>query len=169
MRKWVVAGLVAPMAVGVGTYLFSQPREGTVEWHKREYLRAHRELLGMPRYPQLTAFFYRVTGKGQREQVLSEGERAGLTKRLDVSRAALMEADYLVRRRIVLSNREPKDVALILMKTPPADISRDYGIFTLLSFPGEGEAKVIEVLGIANDMPKWESEARKLDVPESAK
>src|SRR5688572_20585371 len=41
MRKWVVVG-VALVAVAVGAYLLSQPRNGSLEYHKRKYLAASR-------------------------------------------------------------------------------------------------------------------------------
>lgn len=46
MRKHLVTGAIAALVIGVAAYLLSQPEEGTVEWHKREYLRAQNDLAG---------------------------------------------------------------------------------------------------------------------------
>ena len=164
--RWRIATGVLAFGLAVAIYFASQPRKGTVEWHKREYLTTQRKLLGVPARPRLTGFFYRITGRRQPERALLEKERSALLKHSEASRTALVEANYLVRRKITLSNCEPKDIAVTLMKIPPVDVSQDYQIFTLFSW-NEGGAKTIEVFGIADDMPKWESEIRKLDVPQA--
>ncbi len=47
MRKWVVivaAALVVGLAVCVA--IFSRPKPGSVEWHRKEYLRAYNRVFG---------------------------------------------------------------------------------------------------------------------------
>ena len=41
MRKRLVIGAFAAVVIGVAALVLSQPRKGTVEYHKEEYLRAH--------------------------------------------------------------------------------------------------------------------------------
>jgi hypothetical protein len=46
MRGRIVIGALILIAAGATAYLLSQPEHGTVEWHKKEYLRARQELEG---------------------------------------------------------------------------------------------------------------------------
>ncbi len=46
VRKRLVIGAMAGVVMGVAVYVLSQPKEGTVAWHKKEYLRAQEERAG---------------------------------------------------------------------------------------------------------------------------
>jgi hypothetical protein len=38
VRKSLVVGAIATVVIGIAAYLFWQPREGSIDWHKREFV-----------------------------------------------------------------------------------------------------------------------------------
>ena len=44
VRKRLVIGAMAVVVIGVIAFVLSQPKDGTVEWHKREYASVVRKL-----------------------------------------------------------------------------------------------------------------------------
>jgi hypothetical protein len=56
VRKRLVIGAIAAVLIGVAAYILSQPKKGTVEWHKSAYLK---ELEG---FGQPTSLLDRVVG-----------------------------------------------------------------------------------------------------------
>jgi hypothetical protein len=92
MRKWVVAGLVALVGVGVGVYLFWPQKKGTVEYHKRKYEEAY--AVG-------------VVGKW----IDSSGPKQ---RRIGFHLKALLEAGYVERREFVVSNRPAHAIGLVV-------------------------------------------------------
>jgi len=104
MRKWVVAGLIVVVAIGVGTYLLSQPRRGTVEYHKRKYAEA-----GMPEW---------VLKKGVPAVLQNLYERR-FVREFEFHRSALIELGYLERRLFVVTNRTPLEIVGALVMDAP--------------------------------------------------
>src|SRR5688500_7864821 len=89
VRKRLVIGAIAAMLIGVAAYVLSQPKEGTLEWHKREY-KSHMRRIGGER----TLF----------DRIRSE---FGLPRRPDrhlEHRRALIDLGYLEERNIILTN-----------------------------------------------------------------
>jgi hypothetical protein len=93
MRKWVVVGLAVLAIVGVSRYLVSQPRKGTVDYHKKEYLYRVRVLETMPgkRYPAFVENF-----------LLKRHTKQGVFHYRE-----LLRAGYFEDRVFTLSNRSP--------------------------------------------------------------
>ena len=146
MRKWVVAGLVL-IAIVLGTYLFSQPRRGTVEYHKRKYEEAHE--VG-------------VVGKwinSSGPAILQELYWRPKRRRIDFHLKALLEAGYLERREFVVSNRPARAIRLKIL-------DEDFAGIPCFTHVGTNR---IEVLAIASEMGRWENAIREADVPETAK
>src|SRR5687768_4528612 len=44
MRKRLVIGAIAAVVIGVAAYMLSQPKEGTLEWHKAGYLKERKKI-----------------------------------------------------------------------------------------------------------------------------
>jgi hypothetical protein len=100
------------MVIAVVVYAASQPREGSIEWHKREYLVAWKRL-GGSKWPYLVDRCYaRITGKSMKRSVLIE--RDGPTplfskdeEQLVVNYRALIKLGYL--KQYKLRRHEPRD------------------------------------------------------------
>jgi len=60
MKERIVIGLLIVAGIGVAAYVLSLPEEGTLEWNKREYLRARKELEGRTLCKQIQRFWVRV-------------------------------------------------------------------------------------------------------------
>ena len=146
MRKWVVAGLVALVAVGVGAYLFWQPKKGTVEYHKKKYEEAY----------EVGVVGKWINSRGP--AVLQKLYWRPKQRRIDFHLKALLEAGYLERREFVVSNRPAHAIGLV--------IDEDFAGIPCFTHVGTNR---IEVLARASQMGRWESAIRKADTPHSGK
>lgn len=97
MRKWVVAGLVA-LAVGAGAYLLSQPKKGTVEWHKKEYFSTLEQKYGQRLIDRARRSTYQRTGWRWLLSTQTVNERVKLQAKIDAHREALVRSGYIVER-----------------------------------------------------------------------
>jgi hypothetical protein len=88
-------GAIATVLIGVAAYFLSEPRKGTVEYHRRKYAE-----VGAPRWvakeavPGFVRNFYRRRYNLQRE----------------FHRTALIDSGYLKQRFFVVSNSSPLSV-----------------------------------------------------------
>jgi hypothetical protein len=94
MRKWVVVALALAI-IGIVAYLLSQPKEGTVEYHKRKCAEA-----GVPEW---------VLKKGVPRTPRRFYERR-FTREFDFHTTALINAGYLKESVLVISNSSPMSV-----------------------------------------------------------
>jgi hypothetical protein len=154
MRKRVVIGLLAVaaiVAIAMGARLLSQPKKGSVEWHKREYLRAH----AMPSTWRGVRYFVQP-GFAQPEYW---NQRA---RRIHFHRQALLESGYLTEREFVVSNRPAQDVAEALLGS--VELRKDYPFVC----PMWIETNVVAVIARPGEMDKVGKWIREADVRESA-
>jgi len=93
VRKWVAGG-VALVVVGVSTYLLLQPRKGSVEYHKSEYLRLWNSRSGLDRW---------IMQKSTRQIVGWRLRQNSKYREFHVE--ALKELGYLETGVFVVSNR----------------------------------------------------------------
>ncbi len=114
MRSRIVIGVIAALVIGVGVYVLSEPKEGTVEWHKREYLRASKTLHRRTLAGRIRAFYDHMR---KTSPVESAAERAA-EQRLRSSQRHLIELGYLAQQRFVLDNQPALQVLDNFIKTP---------------------------------------------------
>ena len=143
-RKWVVAGLVL-IAIGVGAYLFSQPRRGTIDYHKQKYAE-----LGMPEW---------VLKKGV-PAVLQNFYERRFVREFEFHRSALIELGYLERRLFVVTNRTPGEIVDALLM----DAQQNPQLWEY-SGPTPRGRNNVEVIAPAEKMTRWEKVIREADVP----
>src|SRR6185503_5712613 len=93
MRKRVVIGVLAIIGAGVLLFALSQPKRGSVEWHKREYEAATQGSLKF----RLKNLWWQIRGEDRRSRMISE-ER-------NEHQQALIHLGYLEQREFVISNR----------------------------------------------------------------
>jgi len=112
MRNRIVVGFVVGIVI-TGSMTLSQPKNGSVEYHKREYLAAWKRLGGC-KWPYLLDRCYaRITGKSMKRTVLIEHDGPApplLSKdeeQLVVNYGALIKLGYL--KQYKLRRNEPRD------------------------------------------------------------
>jgi len=93
----LVIGAIAVLVMGVATYMLSQPKKGTVEWHEKEYLRCSKG----PRLERVVNFVKRRIGMEPSYRGMPEAQM----ERERHHRRALIDLGYLVESEFVLSNQ----------------------------------------------------------------
>src|SRR5688572_26567324 len=98
--KWVkiAIGLMSAVVIGVGVYVLTQPRKGTVEWHKREYQKTR----------QWGVIDEVVRRYGS--QVSKAHRKKRKEDRIDYHRKELIKLGYLEERVVIIHNRSAYDV-----------------------------------------------------------
>jgi hypothetical protein len=97
MRKRIVIACIAVVVIGVVAVWLSQPKRGSVEYHKREYQAAFRKgALGELVLDRGVSAIDRIDWRFRR-------------KRIDFHRDALIAAGYFEQKEFIFSNRGPRD------------------------------------------------------------
>ena len=150
MRKWIAVGLVALVAIGAGAYLLSQPRHGTVEYHKKQFVK-------LLYYGRLDNWVEK-NGPARFQKFWMDRRY----KRLFFHRDALVKLGYVKTRTFIISNSTPTQVARAIMSPSYAttNISRDFA-----GIQNVGPDSVT-ILGPRDEMHAWEKLIREADVPE---
>jgi hypothetical protein len=151
VRRRIVIGGVAIIAV-IGVLAFSEPRKGSTEWHKREYLRAR-----AGRWTDdAVNFVRRALGMGIHSSELDERKR-------DIHRDALLKLGFLEERTFVVSNREADIVAREATRAHPGIWEKQLWTVYLI------DTNELMVVDVREEMPQWEELIHKADVPENGR
>ena len=150
-KRVIIAGVIAFLGVVVVVFMIAQrPKRGSVEYHKREYVKASED-----------GFFgaFLTRGRGPVQRWYSRRE----TERKEFHRQALIEAGYLGEKVFVISNRAPINVLPELTRSM-------FDAFTMQDEAGYPVVRTfttsnITVVGLSNEMHKWDDVIRKVDVP----
>jgi hypothetical protein len=143
----LVIGAIAAVAIGLAAYFVYLPRRGSVEYHKREFLK----------FSELTSSPLWVDRNGVPDSVRTLYRRR-LTHRVHFHLQALIEAGYLKKGVFIVSNAPP----LKVLQATGIEFRQPNSNFTIISWslsrisvnaPGE----LMEEIGEA---------IRKADVPE---
>jgi len=153
VRKRIVIGFAAAVVViGVGVFFFSQPKRGSVEWHKREYLKASHWGIadeGVFRY-------------GSQNWKNARFERK--EERIESHRKALIDLGYLEARTIIVYNRGAFAVlSNVVANYSVAGLNEDF-----LSFE-DTNTNVIRLVTVKQDVSRWEELIKTTDVPPGGK
>jgi hypothetical protein len=163
VRRRIVIGVIAAigLAVGVGVLVnvVSQPKPGTVEYHKKEFRVARKEFYQVKWYHPITRFL----PIPDRRQPLSPSELMALEKRQAVHREELIKLGYLVERRFTFSNQPAETIIGSVMSRARSVIPDETGYYTGVALV-TSNAIVLKVAPA--DAPKWEKLIREADVPE---
>ena len=150
VRKGLLIGAIALVGIGVGTYLFSQPRNGTVEYHKRKYLQT-----GVPRW---------ALAKGVPSIVRGFYERR-FSREVEFHRSALIDAGYLAESVFVISNCSVEKAVPAFHQSDLPKEAREF-LCTIWWTPAP---IMITVIAPRESMKEIAEAIRKSHVPESAK
>lgn len=145
------------MVIGVVAFFVSQPKRGSVEWHKREYLAARNGTL----YDRVGYFCYRVTGIILPDWPWGGRQVQRMEDQMRTNKWALIDLEYLGEYVIPLTHRASDEVIAVLPK-PTAKQAP----FTQIRPEKKDE---IFISAPRQDMPKWRELIRQADVPENAK
>src|SRR5687768_7010495 len=102
MRNRLIIGLLANVVIGVVAFVVSQPKEGSLEWHKKELRWGVDHFAGRTFTARCRSLLGRV--RTQWRWQIDPDEGHALAEKLDKHRAALIEMGYLVERSFATSN-----------------------------------------------------------------
>src|SRR5687768_12494047 len=112
MRKRIVIGVIVAVVMGVAVYVFTEPRKGSVEWHKREYIKA-RDWVDKPRFVEwVKATFCKMTGTPYRTSARTDFDT--VYKQRLASWHALRRLGYL-REEMFFLEHQPKSRVVMLI------------------------------------------------------
>src|SRR5688572_12528176 len=155
MRKRLIIGAIAVVVIGVATYVLSRPKEGTVEWYKREYVRAMGEAYGTKWYTPIENLYFRLLNKPRRSRILSREAIAHL-KRGEEARLTLHRMGFLSVRRFTITNVLREEAAASIWKQRETKLSRDEELFVNFTYPTT-DTNMLVIEGVAEKMAEWEA------------
>ncbi len=145
MRKRLVIGVIAAVAVGVGANRLSQPRKGSVEWHKQACENEARRIF------KPTLF----------DRVRRACDLPSRPNRYREHRQALVDLGYLEERQFVLTI-EPAKALPALHRWATNELQQD----RLWSMDVISN-NILTIRAERHSLGKWENAVRKIDVPET--
>jgi len=149
VRKRIVIGLLIVSAIGTAVFFLSQAKRGSVEWHKREYLKA-RDWGRVEQWIEINAPYH-----------LSKAHAERKAKRTEIHLKALFELGYFEERVFVLSNSLTKERGNAFWTL--------HHVFTndVLDVSGIKDmgTNTVTVVGLREELPRWQEAVRKMDVP----
>jgi len=151
MRKRIAIAIVAVLVVSVGVYLvsvFSGPKRGTVEWHKREYLDAR---MAGGKWIELAPGFVEQWYVGRQ------------VERAEFHFHALVQRGYLTSREFSVSYATPVDVEAAVIPR----VSR-FGSNSWFVDVSRSESNTVKVTAPHGILKEVEELVRKADVPKAA-
>ena len=157
-------GTVALLVIGVGLYVGSPPEKGTVEWHKREYFKAEKKLMGRTWFTPVEKFYCKITDREWKCRPLSPDEVDRCVERTINTWTSLLNMGYLDVRRFTITNATRGQIPTRIWRERAGELSKDEEAFTKFSYP-ETEPNMLVIEGVAKHMAKWEEAVRKADVP----
>lgn len=161
MRKHILIGLLAVMAGGVVAFFVSQPKKGSIEWHKRKYRAARNEMFGVCWNKPVKDWYFDIMKKPQRG--LSSAEIRALTERQMAARQGLTKQGFLVERSFAVSNLSATLAAQTVIGRARNVIPQDRFYYTGV-LVAHSNTMVLAV--VPEDVPAWERIVREVDVPE---
>ena len=159
MRKRIVIGVLAPIGVGVLVFVVSQPKKGTVEWHKKEYSALIDQIYGRRFVDRAREFIERNTGWCKRRNW--QRQELALRMKAEVHRLALVETGDIAPRFFAVSNDNAVSRAVEVAFSKKGQKER-----ALITCRVGGGGGAICVTGPSDDMAFWKDLIRKADARE---
>jgi hypothetical protein len=158
VKKRLIIGAIAVVVIGVAVYFLSQPKEGTVEWHKRQYLKAFERITQTTWKDKLQRVYRRILRQPppDSEAFRSDGEA------FDHHLASLVRFGYLQETRVSLTNAHANYA--LRVGYPGGDSDEALRRFIVISIP---EPHVLRIIAPTSDLPIIEAAIRQVDVPMS--
>lgn len=115
MRKRIAIGLLAVVVIGVVGFLISQPKEGSVEWHKREYFAAMDRATGNTWRDRVERVYHNIRKSAPPAEPWGLQQQKNAEK-MSSNFTALLRIGYLTKRRFVLNNQLGSEVESAIRK-----------------------------------------------------
>jgi len=159
--------VIAIVAIAIAAYVVTRPKEGTVEWYKREYLAAW-DCVSQKDWRTRAGLFLFLRMRIVPPEFLHvrKDERDLWREQLSSSRAALVRLEFLGERLITFTNRTV-DGALANVDEITYANGEDPR-FTLVRYAQE-KTNTILVIAPTATIGVWENHFQRMDVPESAR
>ena len=161
MRKRLVIGAIAAVVIGVAAYILSMPMEGTVEWHKQEYVRIVKQLQRKTVRDWPSILWARATGR--RLAPLTLKEELELRKQLENHRPQLLKAGYFIERRFQTTNHDARVLDSGMARhwaEHSLPVERRYYTWMV----GARGSDTLVVFGRPQDMEFWEKAIREAEL-----
>jgi hypothetical protein len=168
VRKRIAIAVLAIIGVGVLAYVVSQPKKGSVEWHKREYRGVRIQMARIMRLhqPGLSDHLRRIYQRVSRRAVPMTSPQENvdayeqLAEKMSLHEQALVDAGFLAKCDIQV---HPTDWVGVWWSLVHSRKAIDDYVSGRLAF---GDSNfLIAVTGPSNALPKWEGLIRKARVP----
>ena len=157
MRKRIVIGLLIVSVIGIAAFFFSQPKKGTVEWHKSEYLAASGGAVRPNLVKSTLGWFV-----GLDQSVLQNEERERVAQKAESHRAALVKLGYLSERRFAITNRTFNEFLKATL-AGRSQLSRGQPSWAVRE--SVAPTNVLVVTGLPEIVSQYDALIRKADVP----
>jgi len=158
VRKRIVIGVVAMIGVGVLVYVISQPKRGSLEWHKKEYFALIDRIYSRRFVDRARQFIESNTGLFKRHNWQQQEQTLRL--KAEVHRLALVEMGDIAQRWFAVSNNNA--VSDAIQATTSKRGNKERALITCQIGGGGG---TFCVTGLSDDMAFWRDLIRKADVP----
>ena len=149
MRKRIAIALLIVSVIGVTVFFVLQPKNGSVEYHRRRYIDAYQ---GWVWDQELANRVRKIAGRPTRWQTA--------TNRMNYHEQALIRLRYLDERTVIVSNVPPEKVRGAVYK------ARNQSELLRVEIR---ETNKVRIVATTQDLPRLEKVARMADVPESGK
>jgi hypothetical protein len=155
MRKRIVITAIALVLGGVLAYVLSQPKKGSLEWHKKEYRNARIRLRGSSVFDRLRQVYAGMNAKPMSLERTGTELRARQTN-VWFHETRLVELGFLGRRKVPVHGTQ---FPLVLGRLQSDEGIRAYASGRLsypLGYEISNTGAVVEVTAPVADLPKWE-------------
>lgn len=167
MRKRVGIAVIAVVILGLFLYVLSQPKKGSVEWHKRAYLAAWKRL-NLDDWRSRFARFLNDKASLKPDSLYpSESERGLLTEKIASHRRALVRLRYLTEKVIVVSDAPDDSLVQSMPEWPEKDSP-----FLDFEFISDKGTNGVLITGPVTSIEPWEKSLRtwvRFYIPKSGK
>lgn len=161
MRKRIVIGLLALVVIAGLAFFVSQPKKGSVEWHKREYLAAWDRIEEKTWSDRVRRVYQRVMNVPEGTSRSASDKFHLAAESADQHLAALVRLGYLKTIRVDVTNREISHVSGVAVYNgrTAAEVAREF-----IDIAAAGP-RAIAITAPAKRLPEIEAAIRKADVP----
>jgi hypothetical protein len=159
MRKRLVIAAIAAVVIGVAAYLVSQPKEGTVEWHKRRFERGWKKMAGETRWDRILQTINRTVGT----ELRAKPDYAELEKQTDADYEALLRLGFVAKKYYAFTNKT-LDIDAPWITDVYRVLPRERAMFSCFGVADFG-SNVLSVVAPPEDIPAWEKFVAEADAP----
>jgi hypothetical protein len=163
VRKWILIGVLVVIIGSVLVYAISKPREGSLGFHKQEYVAARKAVKGQTLRLRLRKWYAVVTGSSYRVDVFEWGDDID---RMRQHQKALIDLGYLGQDTVEV--RTPLSKSLLAKVNRLAEDAIPSGRAKYAQIDSM-DLTNITVIAPREDVAKWLEVIRKADMSESGK